>query len=69
MEFALTEEQELLQETVRGFVAKECPPPRLRELFDAGEGQDAALWKGMAEVGLAGLAEPEARGGAGLEIL
>jgi len=69
MEFSLTEEQELLQETVRGFIAKECPPPRLRELFDAGEGHDAALWRGLAEMGLAGLAVPEAFGGAGLEVL
>ena len=69
MEFSLTEEQELLQETVRGFVAKECPPPRLRELFDAGEGHDVALWRGLAEMGLAGLAVPETFGGAGLEVL
>ncbi len=69
MEFALTEEQELLQETVRGFAAKECPPSRLRELFDAGEGHDAALWKGLGEMGITGLAVPEAFGGAGLEVL
>ena len=34
MDFGLSEEQELLLETVRGFVANECPPARLRELFD-----------------------------------
>ena len=28
MHFGLTEEQELLQETVRSFVTGECPPPR-----------------------------------------
>ena len=49
MQFGLTEEQELLQETVRGFVAGECPPTRLREIFDAGTGHDPALWKGLAE--------------------
>ena len=48
MHFGLTEEQQLLQETLRGFVAGECPPPRLRELFDAGAGHDPALWKGLA---------------------
>jgi len=69
MEFALSEEQELLQETVRGFVAKECPAPRLRELFDEGAGHDPALWKGLSEMGIAGLAVPESFGGAGLEVL
>jgi alkylation response protein AidB-like acyl-CoA dehydrogenase len=69
MRFGLTEEQELLQETLRGFVQGECPPKRLRELFDAGTGHDAALWKGLAEMGIAGLAVPESLGGAGLEVL
>jgi alkylation response protein AidB-like acyl-CoA dehydrogenase len=67
--FGLSEEQELLQETVRGFVAKECPAPRLRQIFDAGEGHDPALWKGLAEIGVAGLAIDEKYGGAGLEWL
>ena len=69
MHFGLTEEQELLQETVRGFVAGECPPTRLRELFDANEGHDPALWKGLAEMGVAGLTVDEAHGGAGMELL
>jgi alkylation response protein AidB-like acyl-CoA dehydrogenase len=69
MHFGLTEEQALLQETVRGFVAGECPPPRLREIFDAGAGHDPALWKGLAEIGIAGLTVPESLGGAGLGLL
>jgi alkylation response protein AidB-like acyl-CoA dehydrogenase len=54
---------------VRGFAAKACPAARLRELFEAGSGGDAELWRGLAEVGVLGLALPEAYGGAGLEIL
>ncbi len=69
MHFGLTEEQQLLQETVRGFIAGECPPPRRREIFDSGAGHDPALWKGLAEIGVAGLAVPEEFGGAGLELL
>ena len=69
MHFGLTEEQEMLQETVRGFVANECPPSRLREIFDAGAGHDEALWRGLAEMGLAGLIVPEEYGGAGMELL
>jgi alkylation response protein AidB-like acyl-CoA dehydrogenase len=69
MHFGLTEEQELLQETVRGFIAGECPPTRLREIFDAGGGHDPALWNGLAEMGVTGLVVPEEHGGAGLEIV
>jgi len=58
MYFGLTEEQEMLQETVRGFVANECPPPKLREIFDAGTGNDPALWSGIVEMGLTGLVIP-----------
>ena len=68
MHFGLSEEQELLQETVRGFVAGECPPPRLRELFDVGTGHDPTLWKGLAEIGLPGLAIDDAYGGAGMTL-
>jgi alkylation response protein AidB-like acyl-CoA dehydrogenase len=69
MHFGLTEEQELLQETLRGFIAAECPAPRLRELFETGRGHDPALWKGLAEMGVTGLVVPERFGGAGLELL
>jgi alkylation response protein AidB-like acyl-CoA dehydrogenase len=69
MDFGLTEEQELLQETIRSFVANECPPPRLREIFDSGAGTDPALWSGIVEMGLAGLVIPESHGGAGMELL
>ena len=69
MHFGLTEEQELLQETVQSFVAGECPPTRLRELFDAKQGHDPKLWEGLAEMGIAGLVIPEEHGGAGMELL
>jgi alkylation response protein AidB-like acyl-CoA dehydrogenase len=67
--FGLSEEQELLQETVRSFVAGECPPARRRALFESGSGHDPALWKGLAEIGLTGLVVSEVYGGAGLELL
>jgi alkylation response protein AidB-like acyl-CoA dehydrogenase len=67
--FDISEEQQLLQETIRQFVENECPPTRIRELFDSGEGWDPTFWKGLVEMGLAGLVVPEAYGGAGLELL
>src|SRR5512134_3696140 len=69
MDFSLSEEQELLQETVRRFVAKECPPQTARAIFDGERQAVPALWKGLAELGVAGLVVPERHGGAGLELL
>jgi alkylation response protein AidB-like acyl-CoA dehydrogenase len=69
MHFGLTEEQELLQQTIREFAAKELPAAKLRAIFEAGTGFDAALWRGAAEIGVAGLLVPERDGGAGLQLL
>jgi len=67
--FDISEEQELLQETIRQYVDNECPATRIRELFDSGEGWDPTFWKGLVEMGVAGLVVPEEYGGAGLELL
>ncbi len=69
MDFGLSDEQRLLQDTIRGFAAAECPPARLRPLFEAGQGHDPGLWKGLVEIGVAGLALPEDHGGSALEVL
>ena len=69
MHFGLSEEQELLQETVRGFAAGECPADRMRQLFDEAEGFDGQLWQGLADIGVSGLAISEEFGGAGMEWL
>jgi len=67
--FDLSDEQRMLQETVKQFLDNECPVTHLREIFDGDTGHDPALWKGMVEMGLTGLAISEQYGGAGLEIL
>jgi alkylation response protein AidB-like acyl-CoA dehydrogenase len=69
MDFSLSEEQVLLQDTVRDFVAKECPPQTVRAIFDGERAAVPALWERLAEIGVAGLAVPEPYGGAGLELL
>jgi len=69
MHFGLTEEQDLLQDTLRRFTAEELPPQRLRDRFDEGSGFDEDLWRRSAEVGLPGLIVPEDFGGSGLEML
>jgi len=69
MNFDISEEQQLLQETIAQFLANECPATHLREVFESETGFDATLWKGLAELGLAGLHLDEKYGGAGLEII
>ncbi len=69
MNFELSEEQHLLQQTVHQFLENECPPTKLRAIFEGDTGFDPSLWKGMVEMGLAGLHLPESVGGAGLEMI
>ena len=69
MNFDLSDEQRLLEETVERFLANECPRSRVRELFDSERGFDDQVWRGLGELGALGLHLPEDVGGAGLELL
>ena len=69
MNFDLTEEQDLLQETVRQFASNVCTPSRRRAIFDGKDGHDTELWHGLLELGLGAIAVPDEFGGAGLELL
>ena len=69
MNFDLSDEQRLLEETVDKFLGSECPMSRVRELFDSEEGYDQAVWHGLGEMGVLGLHLPEDMGGADLEML
>ena len=68
MEFVLTEEQQLLQDTAREFVSKNSSLRRIRALRDSGDalGFSRDLWGEMAKLGWLGIIFPEAYGGAGL---
>ena len=55
MRFDFTEDQRLLQQTVRDFLAGECTPESIRGLWTSETGRSRALWKQLAEVGLVGL--------------
>ena len=69
MDFGLSEEQQMLQETVAQFLANENDLGQLRARFDAEEPFDAGFWKAMMELGIGGLLVPEEFGGAGLEMV
>ena len=66
MKFDFTEDQRLLQQTVREFLAGECAVDRVRALWDTETGRSPELWKQLAEVGLLGALVPEAAEGMGL---
>src|SRR5262249_52755791 len=65
MDFAFSEEQEMLRASAREFLAKECPSSYVRRMMDADGAWDEALWKKLAEMGWTGLGIPEAQGGVG----
>jgi alkylation response protein AidB-like acyl-CoA dehydrogenase len=67
MDFTFTEEQQMLQDTTRRFVAGEYSPETRRERLRAQAAGDAdrKVWQGLAELGLTALNVPEADGGLG----
>ena len=67
MNFDLSSEHRMLQETVREFVAKEVAP-RARHVDETSEFPWATL-HAMAKLGLLGLNVPEAYGGSGADYL
>ena len=65
----MSEERELLRETVRGLVAKHAEPEAVRDAMESERGYDESLWKLLCEqVGAAALVVPEELGGAGGEL-
>lgn len=63
MDFALSEEQGLLADTIGRYLADNCPTTRVREVMESESGHDGELWGGLVELGLAGLLVPVAHGG------
>ena len=68
MPLVLTEEQEMMRESARGFLNEHAPVTHFRKLRDSRDplGFSRDLWKTMAEMGFAGVLVPEAHGGVGL---
>jgi alkylation response protein AidB-like acyl-CoA dehydrogenase len=65
----MSDERELLAETVRALVTKHAGPAAVREAMESARGYDESLWKLLCEqVGAAALVVPEELGGAGGEL-
>ena len=69
MDFGLSEDQLLLEETIRSFLKDQVPITRVRELRDASCPNDRAIWKQLAEIGVTGILIPEEHGGSALALL
>lgn len=66
MNLDFSEEQNQLREQVRRFLEDRCPPAAVRKVLEGDTDYDAALYAGLAELGVLGAAIPEAYGGIGL---
>ena len=68
MSLILTEEQAMLRDSAREFLADKSPVTQLRQLRDTRDatGFSTALWSQFAEMGFSGVLVPEAFGGMGL---
>lgn len=64
----LNEEQALLRDSARDFLAEQAPVAQLRALRDArdADGYSRTLWERFAEMGYTGMLVPETHGGLGL---
>ncbi len=69
MEFGLSEEQKMLQESVRRYLDDATPLDRVREISATGKAFDKTLWHGLVELGATAAIIPQEHGGLGLSFL
>lgn len=69
MDFGLSDEQRLLQDTVRRLLDEAYPTTRARAISDTASAHDAELWSKLAELGALGTLVDEAHGGSALSFL
>ena len=70
MNFAFSEEQEELRQTIRRFLEDKSPSTEVRRLMETVDGYDEAVWKQMGqELGLQSLHIPEEYGGQGFTFV
>jgi len=69
MNFDFSDDQKLLKEQVRKFLADKCPTKVVRRVLDGNEAYAEEVWNGLVELGVPGVGIPEAYGGLGLSPL
>ncbi|AZG46184.1 acyl-CoA dehydrogenase family protein [Gordonia insulae] len=65
MDFDLSDEQQMLADTVRDVLTKKYDVETLRKVTDTELGWDKGVWKSLADIGILGLTFPEDDGGMG----
>lgn len=68
MDFALNDEQQMLQESARRFFAERHPLTRARQALPWSDATQQALWRDMADMGWLSLLVPEEHEGLGLGL-
>ena len=66
MQFAHSEEQQMIRASARSLLTEQAGSAQRRETLGRAGGYDAQLWRTFGELGWMGLAIPQAYGGAGL---
>jgi alkylation response protein AidB-like acyl-CoA dehydrogenase len=69
MEFGLSEDQRLIDQTLRAYLADTMPLDDVRRVAEQRSGFDDQLWQGLVELGIPGLLIADEFGGAGLGVL
>ena len=69
MEFGLSDEQKMLQDSVGRYLEGAAPLDDVREIAGKGEGFDKKIWDGLVELGVTAVLVPEEQGGMGLSFL
>ena len=69
MNFDFSDDQKLLKEQVRKFLADKCPTKVVRRVLDGTETHADDVWKGLVDLGVPALGIPEEYGGMGLSPL
>jgi len=69
MDFGLSEDQLLLKDTIKRFLAERCPTTRVRQIMESDGAPERGLWRELAELGVAGVTVPAVHGGLERELL
>lgn len=69
MDFAWSEEQQMLRDSARALLSAKFPSERVAELADSADGWERSSWKEIAQLGWTGLSVPEEDGGAGFGFI
>ncbi|MEO8811301.1 MAG: acyl-CoA dehydrogenase family protein [Caulobacteraceae bacterium] len=69
MDFALSQDQRLMQASLSGALGRLSPLDRVRAFAAGGEGVERDIWRGLVDLGVPGILVDEAHGGLGLRLL